>query len=203
MKTTKVLILLAVFLVFVQANEISNQFIETCDDIISYSNGRNVNELLLVNYTTFPYDLNYIKQCDTSTNECLLLQTYNNFSCVVYNFTTKSYDPIDCNTKIFPLCAGRVSYQGACDSIDCCVTMNNIIYYNYNSTNAPYGSYHYSLQYYSGNGGEINCESFSSGTKDYCIQYLYYGASSDYSACSEWEKIRDGNSADDFSFSLF
>ena len=202
MKQT-VVCLLVVFLVFAKANAINSA--EYCDDIISYSEGRAVDELLQVNYTTFPAHLYYLLECDPDLEICMFLQIYNNFSCVQYNYTTSLFDPVECSPSIFPLCAGRFSWAYDCTTIDCCVAMNHIV--SQNNFTAPFtdpGTYHYSLQFFSGNGGEIGCESFSSGTKDYCIQYLYYGASSDYGTCSDWEKFRDRyGSADDFAFSLF
>ena len=194
--TILLLLLLSIFLV-ASANE---EILENCEEIISVSKGGSVNELLALNYTTFPYKINPWFDCNED-NICLIGITFNNFSCVEYNSTSSSWEPIECSPDIFPLCAGRISYTADCETIDCCVLLNNMVYPNI--TEPRGGSYYYSLQFHSGNGGEINCDSFSSYTKDYCIQYLYYGASSDYGTCSDWQKLRERTTADDFSFSLF
>ena len=206
MKQTTKIFLFTLFLAFVSTNEIGAT--DYCDDIISYAVG-NWGELLQLNdnYTTFPYNLYDLQECDPDIQQCMVLQIYNNFTCFEYNYNTTEFYPAECSPDIFPLCAGRFSWTNAlapCRSLDCCVAMNHIVAQNnFTEPFTAKGAYYYSLQFFSGNGGQIGCESFSSNTRDYCIQYLYYGASSDYGTCSDWEKYHFPSNADDFAFSLF
>lgn len=80
-------------------------------------------------------------------------------------------------------CLGRVSVSNDCNTLDCCKNLNEMVLPQVEFTSLLQ-SFNYNMKFYNSLLESINCNEFSSNTKDTCIQYADFGgAPSDRITC--------------------
>jgi hypothetical protein len=221
--TPTALTLLAIILLLFSTNanvQAQNGGEGDCANMSTKTHGNGVQDLQnFINeygYSEFANYNEYLKWCDPNIQICQIIEINYAFSCLEFNYTSEAWGLTECTSDIFPLCTGRVRFistMPVCYTKECCQQTYDVVSYSAPAYSQflDYGTYIYEMDFYNQDNTTVSCSEFEYG---HCVLNLYFGASSDESACEYWnkfQKVYDGaenelvlqNDADELAFSLW